>query len=187
MRRIGVDFSWNCNTISYERTHRIERVMQILDFARYIQSQTIEDSGVLDEDETEEQVLADEAEWDAQFAATQDGLKKMADKVRADIGQGARCRWSSRKTGGLPQDEITHRPDCGRCFAVFTRTTCVGPQAYRLWRAESFCKQAPSSVSVRLSRSIQRGLDRGDRAPGLTEGVPSIGTLSATRTRMSAS
>ncbi len=30
-------------------------------------------------------VLADEARWDDQFAATQDGLKKMADKVRADI------------------------------------------------------------------------------------------------------
>jgi len=66
----------------------IERVMQILDFARYIQSQTIEDFGLLDEDETEEEVLADEAQWDAQFAATQDDLKKMADEVRADIRAG---------------------------------------------------------------------------------------------------
>ena len=66
----------------------VERVMQILDFARYIQSQTIEDFGLLDEGETEEEVLADEAQWDAQFAATQDDLKKMADEVRADIRAG---------------------------------------------------------------------------------------------------
>jgi len=37
---------------------------------------------------TEEEILADEARWDAQFAATQDGLEKMADKVRADIRAG---------------------------------------------------------------------------------------------------
>jgi len=52
------------------------------------QTRTIENFDLLDEDETEEQVLADEAEWDAQFAATQDGLKKMADQVRADIRAG---------------------------------------------------------------------------------------------------
>jgi len=62
--------------------------MQIPDFARYIQSQAVEDLSMLDEDETESEVLADEAEWDAQFAATQDGLKKMADKVRANIRAG---------------------------------------------------------------------------------------------------
>ena len=66
----------------------VERVVQILDYARYIQSQTIEDFGFLDDDETEEEILADEAHWDAQFAATQDALKKMADKVRADIQAG---------------------------------------------------------------------------------------------------
>ena len=66
----------------------IERVVQIIDYARYIQSQTIKDFGFLDDDETEEEILADAARWDAQFAATQDGLEKMADKVRADIRAG---------------------------------------------------------------------------------------------------
>ncbi|MDI6794224.1 MAG: hypothetical protein QME81_15405 [bacterium] len=74
--------------INIARKLPVERVVQILDYARYIQLQTIEDFGFLDDDETEEEILADEARWDAQFAATQDGLKKMADKVRADIQAG---------------------------------------------------------------------------------------------------
>ena len=51
----------NLQSTSYEqalvrivRALPVERVAQILDFARYIQSQTIEDFGLLDEDETEE-------------------------------------------------------------------------------------------------------------------------------------
>ncbi|MCL0050803.1 hypothetical protein M1N22_03060 [Dehalococcoidia bacterium] len=74
--------------ISIVRALPVERVVQILDYAHYIQSQTVEDFGFLDDDETEEEILADEALWDAQFAATQDGLEKMADKVRADIQVG---------------------------------------------------------------------------------------------------
>ena len=74
--------------ISIVRTLPVERLVQILDYARYIQSQTVEDFGFLDDGETEEEILADEALWDAQFAATQDGLEKMADKVRADIQAG---------------------------------------------------------------------------------------------------
>ena len=108
MRQIGVDSSWKCNTISYEqalirivRALPVERVMQILDFARYIQSQTIEDFGVLDEDGTESEILADEAEWDVQFAATQDGLKKMADKVRADIRAGRTMPMVFTEDGGI--------------------------------------------------------------------------------------
>jgi hypothetical protein len=71
--------------ISIVRTLPIERIVQVLDYARYIKSQTMEDFDFLDDDETEEEILADEARWDDQFAATQDGLEKMADKVRADI------------------------------------------------------------------------------------------------------
>lgn len=63
-----------------------ERVLQILDFARYIQSQTFTDFAPSDEEESEEAILADEARWDALFAATQEGLNKMAEQVRADIG-----------------------------------------------------------------------------------------------------
>lgn len=74
--------------IAIVQTLPVERAAQILDYARYIQSQTIKDSGVLDSDETEEEILADEARWNAQFAATQDGLEKMADKVRTDIRAG---------------------------------------------------------------------------------------------------
>ena len=98
----------NLQSSSYEqalirivRVLPVERVIQILDFARYIQSQTIEDFGVLDEDEIEEEVLADEAEWNAQFAATQDGLKKMADKVRADIRAGHTMPMVFTEDGGI--------------------------------------------------------------------------------------
>jgi hypothetical protein len=62
-----------------------ERVIQILDYARYIQSLT---DKLITEDETEEEIIADEEHWNSQFAATQDGLKKMADKVRSDIHAG---------------------------------------------------------------------------------------------------
>jgi len=83
------------------RTLPVERVVQILDYARYIQSKTNEDFGFLDDDETEEEILADEARWDAQFAATQDGLKKMADKVRADIRAGGTMPLTFTKDGRI--------------------------------------------------------------------------------------
>jgi uncharacterized protein YcaQ len=73
--------------INIVRTLPMERVMQILDFARYVQSQTQEALDLLDE-EDEETILADEARWDAQFAATQNELKIMAEEVRAEIYAG---------------------------------------------------------------------------------------------------
>jgi hypothetical protein len=87
--------------ISIVRTLPVERIVQILDYARYIQSQTVEDFGFLDDDETEEEILADEALWDAQFAATQDDLKKMADKVRAEIRAGRTMPMVFTKDGNL--------------------------------------------------------------------------------------
>jgi hypothetical protein len=66
----------------------LDRLLQVLDFARYIRSRNIEASGFPNSDESEEDIIADEARWDAQFATTQKGLKKMADKVRADIRAG---------------------------------------------------------------------------------------------------
>jgi hypothetical protein len=87
--------------ISIVRTLPVERIVQILDYTRYIQSQTIEDLGFLDDDETEEEILADEARWDAQFAATQDDLKKMADKVRAEIRAGRTMPMVFTKDGRL--------------------------------------------------------------------------------------
>jgi len=75
-----------------------ERVAQILDYARYIQSQI---DGLINEDETEEQIRADEAHWNSQFAATQDGLKKMADKVRAEIRAGRTIPMVLKKEGKI--------------------------------------------------------------------------------------
>jgi len=71
--------------VSIVRTLPVERIVQVLDYARYIKSQTREDFDFLDDDESAEEILADEARWDEQFTATQDGLSKMADKVRVDI------------------------------------------------------------------------------------------------------
>ncbi|MFO7540899.1 MAG: hypothetical protein R6X32_22895 [Chloroflexota bacterium] len=69
------------------RSLPVEQVKQVLDFARYIQIQTLDDFDFA-EGATSEDVAADEARWDAQFAATQDGLKKMAASVRAEIQAG---------------------------------------------------------------------------------------------------
>lgn len=69
------------------RTLPIEQVSQILAFARYLQTQTLDDFALVDE-ETLEELTTDEARWDAQFSATQDGLKKMAANVRAEIQAG---------------------------------------------------------------------------------------------------
>lgn len=87
--------------LSILHTLPVERVLQILDYARYVQKQTAEDFGFLDDDETDEEVRADEALWDAQFANTQPGLKKMADKVRADISAGRTARMVFSKDGSI--------------------------------------------------------------------------------------
>ncbi len=87
--------------MSIVHTLPIERIVQILDYARYIQMQATQDLGSLDNDETDEEVLADEALWDTQFAATQHGLKKMADKVRADIRAGRTMSMVFTKDGSI--------------------------------------------------------------------------------------
>ena len=89
--------------IDIVRTLPIERVIQVLDYARYIQSQAIEDFRFLDEDETEEEILADEAHWEAQFAATQDGLNKMAEQVRAEIRAGRTTPMVFKDEGLAPE------------------------------------------------------------------------------------
>ena len=82
------------------RTLPIERIVQILDYARYIESQAVEDFGILHDDETKEEIIADEARWDQQFAATQDGLK-MAEKVREDIRAGRTSKMVFKKDGRI--------------------------------------------------------------------------------------
>jgi hypothetical protein len=69
------------------RTLPVERIAQVLDYARYIQFRAFDDIDLLD-DETEEEILADEALWDAQFAATQDKMEALAEKLRAEIRAG---------------------------------------------------------------------------------------------------
>ena len=79
----------------------IERTAQILDFARYIQKQTQEDFGILEDDFSPEEILADEKRWDAQFAESQTALSKMADKVRADIKAGHTKKMVFTKDGNI--------------------------------------------------------------------------------------
>jgi hypothetical protein len=83
------------------RTLPIERVVQILDYARYIESQAVEDFEILHDDETKEEIIVDEARWDAQFAATQDAMKKMAEKVREDIRAGRTSKMVFKKDGRI--------------------------------------------------------------------------------------
>ncbi len=85
------------------RTLPIERVVQILDHARYIESKAVEDFEILHDDETKEEIIVDEARWDEQFAATQDGLKKMAEKVREDIRAGRTSKMVLKNDGRILQ------------------------------------------------------------------------------------
>jgi hypothetical protein len=78
----------------------VERIAQIVDFARYIQSQTSEDFLSFN-DECEEDVLADEAQWEAQFEATQDGLTRMAARIREEIRAGRTQSIKLKKSGGM--------------------------------------------------------------------------------------
>lgn len=78
----------------------VERMAQIIDFARYIRTQANDDFLSLD-DESEEDILADEALWDAQFAATQDGLSRMAERVRAEIQAGRTQKIKFSKHGEM--------------------------------------------------------------------------------------
>ena len=94
-------------TTSYEKellhlVHNlpVERMAQIIDFARYIRTQA-DDEFLSLNDESEEDILADEAVWDAQFAATQEGLSRMAGRVRAEIQAGRTQKIKISKHGEM--------------------------------------------------------------------------------------
>ena len=70
------------------RTLPLERVSQVVDFAGFIQSQTLPDIEALDVDGTEEEIRADNERWDATFAASRDTLRKLAREAREDIQAG---------------------------------------------------------------------------------------------------
>jgi hypothetical protein len=101
MSTLNTSSAYEQTLVSILRTLPIERVAQVLDYARYVQSQAKEDHLILDEDETEEEILADEALWDAQFTATQAGLGQMAEKVRTDIRAGKSRPMVFTKDGGI--------------------------------------------------------------------------------------
>ncbi len=81
------------------RTLPTERMVQLLDYARYIKAQALNESTIL-YGETEADILADEARWDEQFAATEDSMGSMADRVRASIraGQSAPMVFTAKGT-----------------------------------------------------------------------------------------
>lgn len=62
-----------------------ESVEQVIDFARFLQWKEIDQWNVLHEDETEAEVQADIARWDASFAASPNKLRKLADQARKEI------------------------------------------------------------------------------------------------------
>lgn len=92
--------SYEQELIRIIHTLPVERIAQVIDFARYIESQTHEDFISLD-NEQEEDILADEARWDEQFATTQDGLKRMAEHVRQEIRAGRTKAMKFTKSGGM--------------------------------------------------------------------------------------
>jgi len=77
--------------VSIIRRLPAERASQIVDFARFIEYQTFQvdtEDALPDEQETEEEILADEARWEAQFAASRDKLRRLAAEAREEIRAG---------------------------------------------------------------------------------------------------
>ena len=74
--------------ISIVRTLPPERVSEVVDFARFIQSRLLPEIGDLEADGTEAEIRADNERWDATFAASRDKLRKMAREAREDIRAG---------------------------------------------------------------------------------------------------
>jgi len=69
-----------------------ERVSEVMDFAQFLEFQITKtyDDYLLDEDESEEEIAIENAQWDALLATdeSQRLLEKMADEALADIQAG---------------------------------------------------------------------------------------------------
>lgn len=87
VQTLSEESTYEQTLLSIVRTLPTERLRQVVQFARFLQVQTLDEFALVEE-ESPEDIAADEALWDAQFAATQDGLAKMAEKVRAEIRAG---------------------------------------------------------------------------------------------------
>lgn len=78
----------------------IERVTQVVDFARFIEIQAEEE---LEEQETEEEIIASEAKWDALLARpdAQAKLLEMADEALAEDEAGLTLEMEFDEEGNL--------------------------------------------------------------------------------------
>jgi hypothetical protein len=74
--------------ITIIRTLPPSAVEQILDFALFIQERVVVDDPVIDVSETHAENLADEARWDAQFAASREKLRVLGRKARDNFYAG---------------------------------------------------------------------------------------------------
>lgn len=63
-------------------------VEEVLDFALFVQSKWAEADDVVLDDESEEEISADEARWDAQFTASREKLRKLGRKARDNFYTG---------------------------------------------------------------------------------------------------
>ena len=82
-----------------------ERVPEVVDFARFIHWQAARDqqAETLDEDETEEEILASEAEWERLFAKpeAQRLMLEMADEALAEEDAGFTVEMAFDENGDL--------------------------------------------------------------------------------------
>ncbi len=78
----------------------VERVAQVLDFARFIETQIKEE---LDEKETEEEIAASEAKWDAIVARpeVQERMIQMAEQALAEADAGLAMDMEFDEEGNL--------------------------------------------------------------------------------------
>lgn len=66
-----------------------DRLISVYDFARFVQSHPLEPTPTADIfGETEDEIRADEEQWDQQFAASRDGLRTIAREAAAEFRAG---------------------------------------------------------------------------------------------------
>lgn len=87
VQTISDESTYEQTLLSIARTLPAERLRQVVQFARFLQVQSLDEFALVD-DESLEEIAADEALWDAQFAASQDGMAKLAERALAEYKAG---------------------------------------------------------------------------------------------------
>lgn len=97
MTKIGVDSVKSQLTADMPTTERLlletvrglpsQRVVQVLDFARWLHTQSISDE-FLDEEVTEAELEAEEAVWQATYEANKEGFRAMARQALRELDAG---------------------------------------------------------------------------------------------------